>query len=165
MASIEAAFAAKLNQDRAKDRITSNRDISDNQQESEKNKPRKISNNTEIQPISKIVFIVMLFLAFINDIILGYVVVLLMPLPIIGQIIYLLAYILKFVFSVIIYVWVFLSGNPNYSWKRLLKIFGSTSIEIIPLLGDFLPSYLYLVISTYLNNKKESVLNNISYNK
>lgn len=162
---LEANFALKLNQERAKDMLIERQKLSAQQSNSNQIGEKIQHTNPGAKKNSLIIFLIMLSLAFMNDIVLGYIALFFLPIPVLGQIIYIIAYILKFIFSVIIYIWVYISGSPDYSWKRLLGIFGSTCFEAIPVLGDILPTYLYLVINTYLSNKKYLIVNNFLQQK
>lgn len=146
----EQQHAARLSQDRARERVATV-----NQQNNPEDDP-EIGAKNESKKISTISFVIMLLLALLADAF-GWISIYLFVVPVVGQVIYFSAYIFKFIFGGIIYIWAYLNGGKS-PMKILGAELGSLTIELIPGLGDILPTFTALVIGVYLKNRLENKL-------
>lgn len=149
----EQQRAAQLSQSRAQERVTTA-----NRQDSPEDNPETGAKN-ESKKISTIGFVIVLLLAILADAF-GWISIYLFAVPIVGQVIYFSAYMVKFILGGIIYIWAYLNGGKS-PMKILGAELGSLVIELIPGLGDILPTFTALVIGVYLKNMLENKLANL----
>lgn len=149
----EQQHVARLSQNRARESVATA-----NQQNNQGNDTETGAKN-ESRKISTISFVIVLLLAILADVF-GWVSIFFFTVPVVGQTIYFSAYIVKFIFGGIIYIWAYLNGGKS-PMKILGAELGSLVIELIPGLGDILPTFTAIVIGVYLNNKLENKFTNL----